>query len=195
MKLPHWLLIGTIIFMLLALYHQSTPVLTKDYVLPVRQTLYVDSSLNDQEEIVIISAALEWQVATHGLVQYTIVRLPTKQDVVPDRAILLISISQYFPEILSIDQQTGSTHLGYYYDHGFVPYIALVSERLDVSNYKTVVMHELGHALGLPHHTGIDGIGTLMYPYINLGADTITDEDLDQFCHLYGCNGKDLHRQ
>jgi predicted Zn-dependent protease len=76
---------------------------------------------------------------------------------------------------------------------GAIPYIGIVRSRIEDYEFKEVMMHELGHVLGLKHNLGDDGTGTLMYPDVNLGSDTITDTDLKNFCKLYGCDVSKLH--
>lgn len=190
----HWLCVSSVILAICALYIQATPIFSQDFSLPVKQTLYLDSSLSDTEADVIIHSALRWQEATKGLVHYNIIRLPIT-EALEERSIIIFSVSSYFPDILSLDKISGRVHLGYYDSRGATPYIVLVSERLTPDNYGSVVMHELGHALGLAHNNGDDGIGTLMYPDIELGANSITDTDLDNFCKLYHCNSTELHHQ
>jgi hypothetical protein len=177
------------------LYIQATPILTRTFSLPAEQTLYLDTSLSDDEAITVIGAALEWQTATRGLVHYNIVKLPITKDTIDENVIIVFSVSPYFPEILSLDKESSKTHLGYYDSHGDTPYIVLVSERLTPDNYKSVILHELGHALGLKHNNGDEGMGTLMYPDIELGSKSITNTDLDNFCKLYGCNSTGLYNK
>jgi len=71
--------------------------------------------------------------------------------------------------------------------------IVIVPDRMDDElEYRSTVMHELGHALGLDHR---NSIFTLMYPSSDFGAYTITYEDLSQFCEIYYCDPKKLINQ
>ncbi|CAM6006387.1 unnamed protein product [Sphagnum balticum] len=69
--------------------------------------------------------------------------------------------------------------------------IELVMDRiLDPNTMEMVLMHEMGHSVGLKHNEGMDGIDTLMYPDVILAADFITVTDRENFCKLYGCDPK-----
>lgn len=183
------------IMMLIGLDIVSLPILqhhiSRD--LPVHKTLYVDRNLSNNDFDVIVSAANEWQSATHGLVKYDVVRMPAK-NIDAKNSIIIVGVSEDFPEIIAFDSQDmDRTHLAYFDSGSSLPYIALVVSRISENEYKSVLMHELGHSLGLKHNTGDNGIGTLMYPDIDLGSDKITDIDLANFCKRYGCDASQLH--
>jgi hypothetical protein len=55
------------------------------------------------------------------------------------------------------------------------------------AHFRQVVMHELGHYLGLPHTTDHDAV---MYSGSGrLELDTYTSKDQAAFCLVYGCGG------
>jgi predicted Zn-dependent protease len=111
-------------------------------------------------------------------------------------AIVIFNVTPDFPDIIILDSIKNYSTLGYYNSRG-LDYIALVDARISEANYNAVVMHELGHALGLEHpdlddHPEI-GIGTLMYSMIDAGSNHITKDDLKQFCKLYHCDSSKFH--
>jgi hypothetical protein len=161
--------------------------------LPVHKTLYIDRDLPEDEMCTIIGAAWEWHIATNGLVNYDVVRMPAT-GIDASNSIIILVISPDFPNMVALDSaDPEGIHLAYYYEKSVIPYIGIVPSRIDERSFKTVVMHELGHSLGLPHNEGWEGIGTLMYHDITVGADFITDTDLHNFCKLYKCDATHLH--
>lgn len=190
MRWFHWTTF-IVVSLLIALNIFASPVL-QHHQLPIHQTLYVDRNATDDQFTNIVGAAVQWQLATNSLVSYDVVRLPA-QGIDIDNSIIIVMVSPDFPNIIALDSD-GNNHLGYF-ERGQINYIALVPERLQNQNIKTIVMHELGHSLYLKHSDIINGIGTLMYPNIELGSDKITDEDLVAFCQIYNCDSSKLHDQ
>lgn len=160
-------------------------------------TLYVDRNFSEAEVDIIVGAALEWSKATNHTVEYSIVLLPTKEKPDLKNAVFITKRSVDDPRIILMDLIGDTQTLGIFEKRG-VKYIALVTARLNEDNYKSVVLHELGHSLGLKHLEGNANINTLMYPYMSIimedgtiipaGSDHITKKDLAQFCKLYRCN-------
>lgn len=196
MHLLYWTSL-IVIIMLFVLNIIATPILQhkKEHLtLPVHKTLYIDRHFSDAEFIFITDAALEWETTTNEMVSYDVVRLP-KKNIDTKNSIVIVLLSVDFPDIIALDTEMDINHLGYYYGGGYVPYIGLVTERIADIDYKTIVMHELGHSLGLQHPDIQTGVGELMYYNINMGANYITENDLKQFCHLYKCDPSTLHDQ
>lgn len=164
---------------------------TKIYSRHIHTTIYIDNNFNNAEKEEIINSALEWSVTTNHIVEYDIVYLQSLENVSLINSLIIIKVTPNYPDIMALDAMTNDTVLGYYSDDS-LPYIELVSERLDDENFHQVVMHELGHSLGLSHNEGTSGIGTLMYPYNNLGAAHITPSDGIKFCAIYHCDPSKL---
>jgi hypothetical protein len=184
--------------MLIALNIVSAPILQHFVVhqLPVHKTLYLDRNLSDGDTAIIISAALEWHVATNGLVTYDIIKLPRK-NISINNSIVIVIVSPDLPDIIALDSATDGeeTHLGYYENNVYIPYIGIIPTRIAPEEYRATIMHELGHSLGMKHTDELEGIGTLMYPNADFGARKITDEDLKAFCVIYHCDASKLHDQ
>lgn len=173
----------------------------KEYPTHVHTTLFLDRNFDDTEKDIIIEAALEWGQATNGIVEYDIVELPTKNKVDLKSGVLLVKVSPDYPDIQLLDQYKNSTTLGYFEGRRYSPYIEIVADRISTDKYKAVVLHELGHSLGLEHLEGLDNADALMYPYTSIkigdmiiptGSDHVTEKDLIQFCSLYHCNASKL---
>ena len=112
----------------------------------------------------------------------------------PDESIVIVAVSPEYPDVIQSDTENGNTTLGIYRErYVALPVIELVMDRiLDPNTMEIVLMHEMGHSVGLKHNEGMDGIDTLMYPDVILAANFITVTDRENFCKLYNCDPKEL---
>jgi hypothetical protein len=155
-------------------------------------TIYVDRRFSEEQMILICWAALRWTNATNHLVEFDVVRLPTEEHILTTDIIINPTFPD-MPDIAMLDHDNDDTTLGYYSNLDFVRNIALVVERMDTNaEFEQVVMHELGHSVGLKHNKGADGMGTLMYPSVDLGSNFISKIDIINFCHRYQCDPSQL---
>lgn len=148
----------------------------------------------------IMKSAWEWSEATHHRIEYDIVQLPTDEPMKYTDALFIVKRSPDDPRIILMDLEGGET-LGVFH-HDMLPTISIVSERLGADNYKEIVLHELGHSLGIKHLEKISDLNTLMYPYSNVvlddgtilpaGSDHITKKDLIAFCKKHHCDADNL---
>lgn len=167
-----------------------------DHSLPVHKTLYLQRDLYDEQTYAVLAAAMEWYDVTNGEVVFDIKVLP-QRNIDPRNAIIVMSVTPDFPEILITDSGNHNSTLGLYNTNNWLPTIEFVDERISSADYAAVAMHEMGHALGLEHPDDEDrplnGVGSLMFSSILLGNDHITDLDLKQFCSLYHCDWRKFH--
>jgi hypothetical protein len=166
--------------------------------LPVHKTLYIDRNVQNDELLHIVEAAVEWNEATDGQVIFDIKRMP-RPDILPTNSVIFFNVSPDFPDIIILDnaRKKPMATLAYFNGGSFLPYIAVVDERISESDYTGVMMHELGHYLGLQHPYDEDhpeiGVGSLMHSTIDEGSNHVTVEDMKQFCKLYHCDWKRFH--
>lgn len=170
---------------------------SKIYPTHVHKTLYVDRYLDDDAFEQISYAAIRWSIATNHIIDYDVVRMPIydhKEIANPEDSIVIILVSPENPDIIQSDTENQDSTLAVYKDRcTSLPVIELVIERIyDPQTLQAVLMHEMGHSVGLKHNEGVDGIGTLMYPNITEGADIITQTDRENFCKLYQCDPTEL---
>lgn|SRR5574337_317525 len=175
----------------LAQRHKSS-----DHTLPVHRTLYVERRIDDEELYHILEATLEWNTATNGQVTFDIKRLPS-HSINPEESVIIVNVTPDYPDIILLDTVGEMSTLGYFNDHGVLSSISLVDSRITDSQFTGVVLHELGHYLGLQHPNSDEhpeiGVGSLMYSNVDLGSSHITVEDMKQFCNLYHCDWKKFH--
>ena len=181
------LLLGGIVWVAAPAPHQH-----KTYALPVHKTLYLERSIYNEEMFHIVEAAIEWNEATNGQVIFDIKRLP-QSDIDPTNAVIILNVTPDYPKIIACDRFNYYATVGYTDIDPSLDSILLVDERITNKEYSAIVMHELGHELGLEHIRGIEGINTLMCPNITLGASHITNIDLHYFCKLYHCDESKFH--
>lgn len=172
------------VIMLLTSYSLIDP--EKEYPKSVRKTIYIDRKFSQEEKLHIIEAALEWSRVTNHIVEYEIESLPCPIKL--NQALVITKYNPDHPDIITMDV-LGQEILGYYVD-GYIPAIFLVAERINKKDLTNVIMHELGHSLGLEHIDGEDDKNALMYPTMNPESGTITQKDLINFCKLYKCDPK-----
>lgn len=155
----------------------------------ISETIYLDKSFTKEEVDIVLEATWEWAKATDNRVIYKVIQLSEKENEISiNNSILFNKVNADNIDILSLDYLHHNYTLGYYSNNNVIPNIVIVAERLDSERlYKEVVLHELGHSLGLEHDHEASGIGTLMYPSVDKQSESITPTDVFNYCKIHHC--------
>jgi predicted Zn-dependent protease len=149
--------------------------------------LYIDPEFNEYEKIMIKEAALEWELKTNHIVKYHVIVMDYETKIDYKNGIIINKVSEFNIDVISCDRGHGNYTLGYYSKEKTMPYIGLIYDRITAKELKPVILHELGHSLGLAHNEKDEDMDTLMYPTIDIGASEITEKDLKNFCKIHKC--------
>lgn len=164
----------------------------------VYKTLYIDKEFDQEEVGYIMAAATEWSKATENRVNYNIVVMSSNTKINIDNALIINKVTSTYADVIILDYFFNLNMpkesvikikaLGYYYESKILPSIILVADRLDDFNYKAVVMHELGHSLGLEHDNSEEAMyNSIMYPSAEGQSTDITVIDFIAYCKIHNC--------
>jgi hypothetical protein len=163
------------------------------------EIVIIDPNFTDTEKFLILQSLNEWQVATNNVASFYVVYDENLNFKIPiDYNYLTIvrmrPAKSNDPFIKKVDEATQEELIGYYDGFGFIhepiTNLLIVRERItSEEEYKGVVMHEIGHSLGLMH---INDPNTLMYPTNDSSSFCPTKIDLMQFCDIFKCKIENL---
>lgn len=165
----------------------------KNSGLEVNKTIYIDKNFNINETKYIEIAAHEWQTSTNNIVQYKIVtEINIDKFNIPNKSssIVIKKTNSLSKEVIFYDNKA-RTIIGYC-ERDKVPInILIVTDRIDSKEtFISVVIHELGHSLGMNHNPVKY---TLMYHTIDYSSYHITYEDMILFCDIYKCKANEMN--
>lgn len=160
----------------------------------VTKRLYVDDTFQLSEIRCIEEAADRWTRRTKGLAKIVVVPITQGKDTIPSNTtiddILLVRSTSDTAIVFFIERLSGAALYGYHQalrDHSE---ITLVVDRYSTNTVcVSVVMHELGHSMGIHHN---DDPTSLMYGGVDGMPTAITRRDLTDFCSVHGCRVDEL---
>ncbi len=148
----------------------SAPPADLEGLLPDIQPVYIDVRFTDAERASIVAAVREWNVALNGYRVYDVQVEPFDMDlgIIKRMMDTTQGLLVLRADVEGLDPDL-ETALAWVPGLG-APLVHVVSERIGTRDLRTIVMHEIGHTLGLPH---VPVKGTLMFPYYPFGVDCI----------------------
>lgn len=172
--------------------NNSIYTILNNFVKPIHKhkVLLLDNSLSEYEKDLVIEAALHWQQKTKNIISFDFKRIEESKDILyaKENSIVISSLT-YDQNYYNIKK---SKHLlAFFTVKTKVPSIMLIPERMmDEDDYRSVIIHELGHSIGLEHNN-VDT--SIMYAFqTELSPAYLTKDDIIHFCKSYYCVPKKL---
>jgi predicted Zn-dependent protease len=167
------------------------------YLYDLHKTVYIDKDFTKQQKEDINKALLSWEESTAGLVKFKIISDIKLNDYSNlnnfDNTLFITPVSKENSDIINIDDKSNNglftvgLCISKSYTQGMI--VDIVVERTDKTDFKAIVLHEVGHALGLKH---IISEHSVMNPNVSASGKKIGQIDLYVLCELYHCNSNKM---
>ncbi len=146
--------------------------------------LIEEKGFNQQQLEKIHAAVAEWNKALDGYLKFEYVTQKGDEDLVVIRA-------RTIDPVLQNNKYLGETFSDPWADGGGIELPVNMGSDIDSVYFSRIVLHELGHSLGLYH---VDATGAVMNKRPDLEADQVTCIDLTDFCYSAGCDASTFER-
>jgi len=149
----------------------------------VHKKVYIDQAFSPDQKQEIIKGLYSWRSETHSIISFQIMDSSIFSNIENDT--LLIRKVTHDHQLIVVEDKKRTTQItvGLYVPQPS-PQILIVNDRIKLHEYRSIILHELGHAFKL-HHS--DSKNSIMFKTIDEGSKSITKEDLKEFCKIYDC--------
>lgn len=182
----------TLLFIIILLCPKSMVPESKKYLMgptEVHKKVYVSSDFDQHELSLIKQAAEEWKVETHGLATFEVnygFDSEVYESIIGKSDSMVVTKSGVNePLVIALDIIVRRNILGYFITYFKVQTILLVPDRMiDDDYYRAVIIHEMGHSIGLSH---LNKEETIMHDSMD-ETYHLTKTDIRWFCRAYYCD-------
>lgn len=159
-----------------------------------RRNIFIPDDFSSDQMEDIKTALNEWTEKTNYSVQFNIFEHYDKRimKLLPYREgnIVILTIPPETPIVVNMEKEmeTGNIILGLWVANDSIPTIYIVSSRIyDRMTYTAVILHEVGHAMGLDHNPNE---ASVMYKSQDKSSKHLMPTDIAAFCHIHYCNNE-----
>lgn len=167
-----------------------------NYIIPPSQPiiLNIDDDFTKDQQNQIVMAISSWENSSRGKISFIYYFGQLKPGLLknfykknyPDSSIFLWKITSDKQLNSELVEDT-KNYAGVYDEKGNVGIFMKKFIYPQNKNFYKVILHELGHVLGMKHIAGVDNV---MNPNVYDMTDCITELDSEQLCLIYGCQVK-----
>lgn len=197
----------------------------QQYNVMISKRIYVDSKFNPDEIEAIKKGVSVWETTTNGIVKFDVIydfdmtdnsntdpyryinKIIIKRLTTKDKLTIKLdeAIKKQYSEDNPEDPPSEAVVLGYTHKRKSFEFIYIVVDRLitqsgfiDTKAFQNVVMHEIGHELGMQHFDDGPSIMNVQFDSVieHLAGNRprplmcLTKFDMQQFCSLYLCDSE-----